>query len=61
VAEGLGQGRADGRAENQRETILALSAVFGIELTEAQRGSLDDPETNLGEIQSVLIRERRWP
>jgi flagellar biosynthesis/type III secretory pathway protein FliH len=59
--DGVAEGRAEGRAENQRETIAKLVAALSIELTDAQRASLDDPNTNLDEIQSSLIRERRWP
>jgi flagellar biosynthesis/type III secretory pathway protein FliH len=61
VVEGRAEGVVEGRAENQRETIIALSAAFGIQLTDAQRASLDEPNTNLDEIVDVLIRERRWP
>jgi hypothetical protein len=65
VAEGVELGRAEGvvegHAATQRATIAKLSAAFGIELTLAQRASLDDPNTNLDAIVDVLIRERRWP
>jgi hypothetical protein len=58
---GLERSRQQGRAEHQKETITELCASYGIELTDARLASLDDPATNLHEIQSVLIRERRWP
>jgi flagellar biosynthesis/type III secretory pathway protein FliH len=58
---GLGQGRTEGQAAAQRATIAKLSVAFSIEPTEAQRASLDDPNTNLDQIVDVLIRERRWP
>jgi hypothetical protein len=55
------EARAEGRAEALKETILLLSTTLGIELTHAQRTSLDDPGTDLAAIRDALIRERRWP
>ena len=59
--EGRTEGFVEGRTEIQKETVAKLCAAFGIELTDAQRTSLDDPKTDLDAIIDVLIRERRWP
>ena len=55
------QGREEGRAEGLREAIRALCEAFEIEVdAEREAGLVGMGAGELKELQTRLLRERRW-